>query len=240
MAVDEVLLYSLREDNLPIFRIYRWEPSLSFGRFSKVNKSINLNHLLKRRAPYVRRPSGGGILVHGGDISYSIIMPRKLLDTRGVKENYHYLSQFLINFYKKLSLMATFASKINLNIQNSNICLAGNEAYDIVIDGKKIGGNAQRYIKSTLLQHGSIPISFNKNYFEDFFLGDSGFDNAVSLQELGVDLDYDALIGLLIESFCETFDVKFISNALELSQERDAKKLLQEKYTQEVWNIYGK
>ncbi|ADN08604.1 lipoate--protein ligase family protein [Sulfurimonas autotrophica] len=240
MAVDEALLYTLSEGDRPIFRIYGWNKSLSFGRFSKPHKSLDMNELSVQRVSYVRRPSGGGILVHGGDISYSIIMPRKMLKSYGIKESYNYLCKFLIKFYEKLKLKAEFASDLDLDIQSSDICLAGHEAYDIIIDEKKMGGNAQRYIKNTLLQHGTIPVHFDKEYFEPLFLEDSGLKDAASLRELDVTMEYKDLTNLLIESFCETFNVKFSISQLNPFQQEYAENLLRDKYTQEDWNIYGK
>lgn len=240
MAVEEALLYTFRENDTPIFRVYGWEKSLSFGRFSKPDKNLDMNRLSIQKVSYVRRPSGGGILVHGGDISYSIIMPRKMLKSYGIKESYNYLCKFLLNFYEKLNLTAEFASDLNLNIQSSDICLAGYEAYDIIIDEKKMGGNAQRYIKNTLLQHGTIPVRFDKEYFEPLFLQNSGLKYATSLRELGITMAYEDLTSLLIESFCETFNARLTLSQLNPFQEKYAKNLLRDKYTQKEWNIDGK
>jgi len=240
MAVDETLLYTLLEGDKPIFRVYGWNKSLSFGRFSKPDENLDMNRLSVQKVPYVRRPSGGGILVHGEDISYSIIMPRKMLKSYGIKESYNYLCKFLIKFYEKLKLKAEFASDLDLDIQSSDICLAGHEAYDIIIDEKKMGGNAQRYIKNTLLQHGTIPVYFDKKYFEPLFLKNSGLKYAASLRELGITIQYKDLTHLLMESFCETFNVKFSVSQLNPFQQKYAENLLRDKYTQEDWNIYGK
>lgn len=240
MAVDEALLYTFSEDDRPILRVYGWHKSLSFGRFSKPYENLDMNRLSIQEVSYVRRPSGGGILVHGGDISYSIIMPRKMLKSYGIKESYNYLCTFLIKFYEKLKLKAEFASDLDLDMQSSSICLAGHEAYDIIINEKKMGGNAQRYIKNTLLQHGSIPVRFDKKYFEPLFLKNSGLQNAASLRGLGVTMPYKDLTHLLIESFREIFNVKFSASQLNPLQQEYAQNILHDKYKQEDWNIYGK
>ena len=121
MAIDEALLYNFKDKNLPIFRIYRWKPSISLGKFSKIQNSINLNNL---KIPFVHRITGGGILIHGRDISYSLILPNS--KERSVKENYRYLSGFLINFYAKLNFKANFTCDLNIKEKKSNICLVGN------------------------------------------------------------------------------------------------------------------
>lgn len=76
MAIDEALLNCFKEGDMPIMRLYGWEHALSVGRYSTLWRSLNRHTVQKENIPCVRRMSGGGILVHGGDLSYSLIMPR--------------------------------------------------------------------------------------------------------------------------------------------------------------------
>ena len=69
MAIDEALLETAK---IPSIRFYRWNsPALSFGYFGRFADV----------APYaaerdlVRRWTGGGIVFHGDDLTYSIIIP---------------------------------------------------------------------------------------------------------------------------------------------------------------------
>lgn len=128
---------------------------------------------------------------------------------------------------------------MKLNTARSNVCLASNEAYDILIEGRKIGGNAQRYIKQACFQHGSIPLSFDEGCFEPLFLENSGLKKAAALMKLGVTKDHKELVKLLIESFCETFDVDIIDSTLSTEEEHRAKKLMMNKYAKRGWNIDG-
>jgi lipoate-protein ligase A len=43
--------------------------------------------------------------------------------------------------------------------QKTAFCFAGKEEYDLLIKGRKMGGNAQRRFKDVIFQHGSIPYS---------------------------------------------------------------------------------
>ncbi|MEA2100351.1 MAG: biotin/lipoate A/B protein ligase family protein [Campylobacterota bacterium] len=239
MAVDEALLSNFKEGDLPIFRLYGWESSLSFGRFSKPAKNLSLEKLQKQNLSFVRRITGGGILLHGGDISYSLILPRKNLKDIGVKESYSYLCQFLINFYEKLGLDAKFANELNLNISKSDICMCANESYDIIIDGKKIGGNAQRYTKNILFQHGSIPLTRDGVIFKDIFLDESVLDNLPSLDKMKKDIENQQLSSLLIEAFTQSYDVGLLSDTLSSSELLSTDELLKLKYSKKSWNIGG-
>lgn len=238
MAVDEALLSEYREGDLPILRLYRWEKSLSLGRFSKLHNRIDMEKAGQYGIPFIRRLSGGGILVHGEDLSYSLVMPR---DTeKGVKESYRGLCEFLIRLYRMLGYDAAFACDKEHPLRRSDICLEGYEAYDILINGNKIGGNAQRHVRGRLLQHGSIPMRFETYLWEPIFLVESGLEGAATLEKLGEKITYDKLAVLLKESFLTTFGADFIYDTLTPSEEDKAKELMAKKYTQESWNIDAK
>jgi lipoate-protein ligase A len=236
MAIDEALLNCFKEGDMPIMRLYGWENALSVGRYSTLWTSLNRHTVQEENIPCVRRMSGGGILVHGGDLSYSLIMPRDWLREKGVKESYHYLCAFLIHLYEKLGYKADFSGENIVDDLRCDICLAGNEVYDIVIDGKKMGGNAQRHTRHVLFQHGSIPMGIDELFFKPFFRLDPGFENAATLERLGTSISYKELATLVRETFCETFGVELINDTLNLSEEQCAMELAEEKYTQESWN----
>lgn len=239
MAIDEALLNCFKNGDMPIIRLYGWENSLSFGRFSTVSKSLNTHTVESENISCVRRMSGGGILVHGGDLSYTLIIPRDWLRGVGIKESYRYLCQFLILLYKKLGYQSHFACDLQLDEIRSDICLAGKEAYDIIIDGKKMGGNAQRHTRHTLFQHGSIPMRIYEPFFESIFSGDAGFDKMITLEKLGTTMSYEELSKMLQEAFCETFKVQLVSDVLNESENQHAIQLQEEKYSQKRWNLHG-
>ncbi|MDO9207789.1 MAG: lipoate--protein ligase family protein [Sulfuricurvum sp.] len=240
MAVDEALLEGFKEGDLPILRLYGWENALSVGKFLNISKSVNMKKLEHQKLPLVRRMSGGGVLVHGDDLSYTLIVPREALKDRGVKESYHNLCGFLIRLYEKLGHTADFVRDSQFKEVKSDICLAGNETYDIVIEGGKMGGNAQRHTRHALFQHGTIPMRLNEALFNPLFTEESGLKRAATLERLGTSIEYEPLSLLVREAFCETFGVELLSEPLRIPEEERAKKLLMNKYTQERWNYDGK
>lgn len=236
MAVDEALLRCFKEGDMPILRLYGWNNALSVGRYSTLWTSLDRQTVVEKNIPCVRRISGGGILVHGGDLSYSLVLPRDWVREKGVKESYHSLCAFLIHIYQKLGYEADFAGEHRENTLRSDICLAGNEVYDILINGKKIGGNAQRHTRHVLFQHGSIPMRIDESFFKSFFRTDPGFEAATTLENLGTKISYEKLAALVQETFSETFGVELISDTLNLSEEQCANELIDNKYTQTSWN----
>ena len=240
MALDEALLGSFAEGERPILRLYSWEPSLSLGRFSNLSSSIEAAALEAKQLPVVRRMTGGGILVHGDDLSYSLVLPRNALKSRGVKESYRHLCGFLINLYEKLGHRPAFACDRSLQSCPSGICLAGSEPYDIVIGGAKMGGNAQRYTAKALFQHGTIPRSIDEARFESLFLEASGLENAATLQKLETPLEQEALQQLLIEAFCESFGAELSDEGVRREEQQRAELLLSLKYSQQRWNSHAR
>ena len=195
MAIDESLLLTCRGE--PVFRLYSWEKdSFTIGRFQKIE---DVKEWQKYGKNWAKRATGGGLLLHGFDISYSMVVPIELLGKKSVKESYEYLCQFLLNFYKSLGLKTNWAKDIYADsLSHSPFCQEGFEAYDIIIEGKKIGGNAQKRTKNLILQHGSIPLK-----------PDNRTHAGHSLEELGIKLPPKEAKNLLKESFCKTYGVLF-------------------------------
>ncbi len=193
MAIDESLL-TCKE--LPVFRLYSWEPNcFSIGRFQKIEAVKDWQIYGDN---WAKRITGGGLLLHGFDVSYTVVIPIKLLGKRSVKQSYEYICEFILNFYKNLGLNPNWAKNILPDsLSHSSFCQEGFEPYDIIIEGKKIGGNAQKRTKGFVLQHGSIPI---KN--------DEREHAGHSLEEFGVKLNTEKTKKLLKKSFCDTYNIK--------------------------------
>lgn len=238
MAIDEALLECFEKSSFPILRVYTWEPSLSFGRFSKISNNIHQEKL--NNISYARRATGGGILVHGDDISYSLILPTRFVKDMGVKKSYSYLCSFILEFYKSLGVDATFALDSNVDCKKSEICLLGNESYDIIVEGKKLGGNAQRHTKKAIFQHGTIPLQYDDELFEAFFKKDSGIKNSATIYTLGVDKTKQELKEILIDSFVKSFECEVVVDMLSDNEMKKANELFEKKYSLDSWNINGK
>ncbi len=73
MAVDEALLERAKEIG-PVLRFYEWSPAtLSLGYFQSARQ--RLLHPPSRNCPLVRRPSGGGAILHDRELTYALVVP---------------------------------------------------------------------------------------------------------------------------------------------------------------------
>ena len=145
MAIDEVLL---RAASAPTLRIYRWaRPAVSFGYFGKWADAA-------RAWPdrdIVRRWTGGGIVPHGGDVTYSVIVPRAH-PFFGVspRESYRAIHECVAGALWNASLAA------NASPQISAACFENPVLHDVLVADRKVAGAAQRRSKCGLLHQGSI------------------------------------------------------------------------------------
>ena len=221
MATDDALLSSYQENDDAILRLYSWENSFTIGVSQKFE---NYPITSVYNGNYAKRITGGGVLFHGHDLSYSLVIPTELLEGFNIKESYEKICLFILKFYKKLGLDAKYVKDCNtIELSKNEYCQVGFEAYDILVNGKKIGGNAQRRTKKAIFQHGSIPLFKNNDKNLDGKIG-------YTLEDLNINLDYEKAKKLLIESFIETFNVEICNS--ELSEIETMKKniLLKEKY----------
>ena len=213
MAVDEALLACFDpKRSQPLLRIYGWEPpALSLGRFQKACEVLDRERCARARVTVVRRITGGGVIYHAGEITYSLVCtPHQVPLTASIRESFRVLTSFLIRFYDKLGLDASYAvdhfpagTKLG---ERTDFCFAGKESYDIVIGGKKIGGNAQRRLKDIIFQHGSIPVMnhavLGAGFLREPPAGIEGLTGA--LHDFGIRYDHLALKNILLEAFSET------------------------------------
>ncbi|MFX4154067.1 lipoate--protein ligase family protein [Aliarcobacter butzleri] len=201
--IDKALFKAFENGSLPILRLYSWQKSVTFG--AGQNPSDYENLLKEYKNNFSKRITGGGVLFHGHDISYSLVLPSTFIDNRSVKETYELICSFILEFYSNLGLKASFAKDIkSIVLSKSPFCQVGFEAYDIIVNGRKIGGNAQKRAKNVIFQHGSIPIKSIKN--------DEKY--GASLEDFSINLDFDEAINKLKEAFEKTFNAQLLESQL--------------------------
>ncbi len=215
MAIDKALATTFHKDDTPILRFYTWEKSFTVGVSQKTQDYIN--DYAEYNENCAKRLTGGGVLFHGHDVSYSLLLPSGFSKELTVKQTYEKICSFLLTFYRSLGLEANYAKDIPaIDLSKSNFCQVGFEAYDIIVNGLKIGGNAQKWSKHVIFQHGSIPINEIEKKEE---LGNS-------LQDVGVNLTYAQAIDKLIDAFETTFKATLNPSTLNDKENEKLKGLL--------------
>ncbi len=244
MAVDEALLRCFDpETSRPVFRFYGWEPpTLSLGRFQKAGEVLDREKCCSANVPAVRRITGGGVIYHAGEITYSLVCaPGHVPPAASIKESFRVLTRFLLRFYAKLGLDACYAAEhgpagVKLG-ERTDFCFAGRESYDILISGRKIGGNAQRRLKNAIFQHGSIPVVNYAQVGAEFLREPPAGIAATTcaLGDMGVTSGREELRELMAQSFAEAIPALLHRDSLTAGEEKFAATLHMQKHARDSW-----
>jgi lipoyl(octanoyl) transferase len=150
MAIDEAVLELAEE---PWLRVYHWhEPTISIG----YSQPLSLIPESRRGWPVVRRWTGGGVVEHNGDWTYTLAVPSRfaLSDQRAV-ETYRWIHEAMI-----AALSESGISGCSLQPESASdgmgVCFDEPARFDVVHDGRKVAGAAQRRSRAGLLHQGTI------------------------------------------------------------------------------------
>lgn len=152
MAIDEALLEFAPQFSQPVLRFYGWtETAASFGYFQKFAEVESVTPL----RPLVRRPTGGGLVPHDADWTYSVTIPPQhpWYELRAA-ESYRRMHEWILRAFASLDVATELAPGCRKEIPGQ--CFAGYEKSDLLSLGRKIAGAAQRRSKTGLLIQGSI------------------------------------------------------------------------------------
>ena len=152
MAVDEALLLSAREFGKPCLRFYAWsEAAASFGYFQRYADVASTTPL----RPLVRRPTGGGIVPHDRDWTYSVVLPpgHFWYQLKAI-ESYRRVHEWVRAAFNDSGIPAELASEPRREVPGQ--CFAGAEPFDVLAQNRKIAGAAQRRTRDGLLIQGSV------------------------------------------------------------------------------------
>jgi lipoate-protein ligase A len=158
MALDEALLESMSRLGRPVLRFYGWtEPAATFGYFQKYADVERATHL----RPLIRRSTGGGIVPHDADWTYSLAFPPgHEWHSLKAEESYRRVHEWIQSAFAKLNMETELAPRSQKsairNPQSAIGCFVGHEKFDVLWHGGKIAGAAQRRNQLGLLIQGSV------------------------------------------------------------------------------------
>lgn len=149
MALDEALLLSA---DRPLVRVYRWaERAVSFGYFGKYAPIA----AAWPGRELVRRMTGGGVVSHGDDITYSVIVPiAHPFAQCSARESYCAIHGVLVQWLASRGIFSSLANAPEG--QGNGVCFESPAEADVIAGGRKIAGAAQRRTREGLLYQGSV------------------------------------------------------------------------------------
>jgi len=197
MALDEALLGAMPRLGRPVLRFYGWtESAASFGYFQRHAEVERLTRLL----PLVRRPTGGGLVPHDADWTYSLAVPFGH-EWYGLKaeESYHRVHEWLRAAFAELGMPAELAACARK--AGPGECFVGHEESDLLWQGRKIAGAAQRRTRDGLLIQGSVqppPLALAREDWQQAMCSVASQQTGVAWKPFAPDAEFAARVQDLI------------------------------------------
>ncbi|MFK7910557.1 MAG: biotin/lipoate A/B protein ligase family protein [Akkermansiaceae bacterium] len=153
MAIDQLLMEQVKDR--PLLRVYQWsEPSVSFGYF--LHLADAMESFSDSGLTYTRRWTGGGIVDHRADVTYTLVIPKcsVVANTRGAgsyRKIHSVIAAALVKLGKDVEMVSSDSGN------NVRACFANPVANDVVDRlGNKLAGAGQRRTRYGLLHQGSV------------------------------------------------------------------------------------
>jgi lipoate-protein ligase A len=158
MAIDEALLETAVAGGPPTVRWYLWdEATLSLGHFQTMEDVRNdprFNGL-----PVVRRLSGGGAVIHHHELTYSCTLPGSHPLAQDPRQLYGLVHGRIIEILAEFGFTTALRGRrTDAGQPGKFLCFGRGDDFDVVTEGHKVLGSAQRRRKGAVLQHGSLVV----------------------------------------------------------------------------------
>ena len=220
MAIDAALLADLEKSPEPrtTLRFYTWaRPTLSLGRNQKEERAADVAYCRNHGIDIVHRPTGGRAVLHDDELTYAIVSNDSSYFGDTIYANYKRVSEALCAGFNLLGIPAVLAPD---TLKPSELpdgvdppCFLSPSRYELMVQGRKIVGSAQRRLRRSFLQHGSMPIRIN---FETLAQATRMPNPEVLAQEMAGCAEFlrarptlHEMVGAFMRAFQEQFSVEF-------------------------------
>ncbi len=223
MAVDWALLQLRGEGKIPdTLRFYTWNgDALSLGYSQDILRELDLERCRRRGVSTVFRPTGGALVLHHFDLTYSIVLGMPGLDPGAWADFSRLVARVLRRWLQGIGIEAAFVEGgMGGGRRNHGACFLGRGRHEITVLGRKIVGNARRWSGGALLQHGSIVIRRSPVSVVDLMAGMTEEEREETREELerkstsleeetGRVMEYEELWPSLLAEFERSFHARF-------------------------------
>ncbi|HEY5311245.1 MAG TPA: biotin/lipoate A/B protein ligase family protein [Pirellulales bacterium] len=240
MAVDELLVEQAAAAGRWTLRLYQWErPTLSLGYFQA--HQLRAAHPPSAACPLVRRVSGGGAILHDRELTYCLAVPEEHPLATDAERLYRAVHGSLVEALGRLGI----ASNMNVVVAPSAIkprplvagapaadpaeepflCFQRHAPGDVLVQGSKVVGSAQRRRRGAILQHGSILLATS-----------AAAPELPGIQELsGQDMPAKRMQSAWLNLFKARLGVRLACAELEPAEIAAAHRLEAEKFADPAW-----
>lgn len=254
MAIDEAILEGvIKGYSLPTIRFYGWNPAtVSCGYNQNIEKEIDLKSIEDAGYGFVRRPTGGRLVLHEDEVTYSVVAKCSGRLGGNVTESYFEISKALqAGFYflgVEVELERGSLSSAHQR-QDVNPCFASSSRFELNYNRQKIVGSAQVRRENVLLQHGSILLDHDQSalaYLTPGLTAEKKDRLATFLKRktIAINQVLDTPISFFnaVEKFIDGFRHEWSNDAFEISdkllpeEEKAVEFFIYSKYLTTEWN----
>jgi lipoate-protein ligase A len=244
MAIDEVLFRSLGPEPRTWLRFYAWErPTASLGRNQKPEYALDAAACRDLGVDVVRRITGGKLVLHHKELTYSICSSDTGLFSATLQASYRLISEALVRGLQGLGVDAALAGETpEFYKRGIQPCFASPAADEIEAGGRKVVGSAQKRVGTLFLQHGSIPLGDATDLLRAVARsGPGGPDPGPAGLNglLGREVGFGELAGHLAVGLAAFFGVRLVPSALTPAQRGEADRICRDRYESDDWTLRG-
>jgi lipoate-protein ligase A len=223
MAVDQLLLEQAAAGAAPCLRLYRWDrPTLSLGYFQPLEE---VPPEARRRRDVVRRPTGGGAILHDRELTYAAAVDRGRFDGAQLYERINGAILFALH---RLGIDAEIRGGSGAPgparaQRGPFFCFARAGATDIIARSLKLAGSAQRRRPRGILQHGSVLLETE----EPGAIGASA--------ALARPVGFDEMAAAMVRGFEREFGAVFEERSLSPDERQRVEQIRRRRYGNRRW-----
>ncbi len=244
MGLDEALA-SLCRDHA-VLRFYEWDPpAVSIGYFQRAAE-MDLATCREAAIPLVRRPTGGRAVLHGHDLTYGLILPLRTPWTDySVAESYRRINGCLQHGLQGLGIPVSIGTEsVGPGPAQSPFCFSAIVQHELMVDGRKLIGSAQRRFATALLQQGSILVDAEPPALLARLRGSGRTHRAespgsvTSLREaLGRRPDRAEVEAAIAGALGSMLEIRFGEGTIEPGELGLARRLVETRYASDAWTF---
>jgi lipoate-protein ligase A len=242
MAVDEHLFRLAGSSGRTFLRFYRWtRPTASLGYSQEAARVVDVEFCRTHGIDIVRRMTGGKLVLHDREVTYSLASADTAVFTETVRDSYRLISRALLRGLERMGLEARLAEFSPPGyVKGTMPCFAFAARDEIEIGGRKIIGSAQKRTGPMFLQHGSIPLEKDEALLAAVSRPGESPESLgmTSLAEaLGRPVDFDAAVGPLVQGFADFFGVGFERFSLSPADREAVLGIESSRYAADAWTF---
>jgi lipoyl(octanoyl) transferase len=218
MACDEFLYEKAcgSEPQHIVLRLYSFKPrAVTIGFSQPMCSDRSIQRTIESYQDVSRRITGGGLVIHGADLPYTCIVHTSFGERlKTVSDSYAFFHGIVQDAFSRCNLRCELHSTEQSSFRGSGRCFASPVKSDLMYNGKKIAGAAQKRKKGWILHQGSIAM--------DLFSREHQIDQTRFVKEL-------------VLSIQDFFSLPVCENNLSSQDIREIDDLMHSKYMSREW-----